>query len=98
MLDYSQWSSINITIDSSYDNNGCAIDDGAIYNLYRFAGFLAVVFAGSRFSVAGLAAAIVPIFADIVDDFGLEALSWIRILAGIFLALFGLLKIGDFIK
>lgn len=62
------------------------------------AGILASVFAGSRFSVSGPAAAMVPVLAAIITEYGIDSLPLIGILAGIFLALFGLLRLGNFIK
>lgn len=71
-----------------------------IYGLYTaaIAGFLAAVFAGSPYSVSGPAAAMVPILAGVINQYGLDALPLIGVIAGVFLILFGLLKIGTFIK
>lgn len=62
------------------------------------AGILASIFAGSRFSVSGPAAAMVPVLAVIIADYGIASLPLIGLLAGIFLTIFGLFKLGSFIK
>lgn len=63
------------------------------------AGIIASIFAGSRYSVSGPAAAMVPILAVIVLDPELGIyLPIIGVLAGIFLTLFGVFKLGNFIK
>ncbi len=71
-----------------------------IWGLYTaaVAGFIAAVFAGSRFSVSGPAAAMVPILAGIIALYGVSALPVIGVMAGIILIAFGLLKLGSFIR
>jgi sulfate permease, SulP family len=71
-----------------------------IWGLYTgaIAGFIAAFFAGSRFSVSGPAAAMVPVLAAIIAVHGVEALPVIGVLSGIILILFGVLKLGTFIK
>jgi SulP family sulfate permease len=71
-----------------------------IWGLYTgaIAGFIAAFFSGSRFSVSGPAAAMVPVLAAVIATYGVEALPVIGVLSGIILVLFGLLKLGTFIK
>lgn len=70
-----------------------------ILGLYTgaIAGFIAALFAGSRFSVSG-PAAMVPILAGIIATHGVEALPLIGVISGFILIIFGLLKLGTFIK
>jgi len=61
------------------------------------AGTLASLFAGSRFSISGPAAAMVPVLAAIVAQFGTQNLVIITLLAAAFLILFGIFGIGKLI-
>ena len=61
------------------------------------AGTLASIFAGSRFSVSGPAAAMVPVLAAIITQFGTDKLIYIGLLAAMFLVIFGLIGIGKLI-
>lgn len=71
-----------------------------IYGLYTagIAGFIAALFAGARFNVSGPAAAMVPILAVTVEKYGIEQLPTIGILAGIFLLLMGIFRLGNLIE
>lgn len=71
-----------------------------IWGLYTaaVAGFFAGFFAGSRYSVSGPAAAIVPILTSIINEFGLEVLPIITFFTGLLLIVFGFLKVGTFVK
>lgn len=62
------------------------------------AGFLAALFSGSPYSVSGPAAAMVPILAAIIKQYGMQQVPYITILAALFLAGFALLGIGKYIK
>jgi sulfate permease, SulP family len=67
-----------------------------VYGLYTaaVAGFIAGAIGGSRFSVSGPAAAMVPILSGIISQYGLPALPTIGFLAGIFLIVMGVSKLG----
>jgi SulP family sulfate permease len=71
-----------------------------IYGLYTaaIAGLTAAFFAGSKYSVTGPAAAMVPVLAGIISQNGLESLPFIGVLSGIILVIFGLTKVGYLIK
>lgn len=81
---------------------GLAIATGVppVWGLYTsvVAGILAALFGGSRFSVSGPAAAMIPILAPIITVYGLAKLPAIGLLAGVLLVIFGLLKLGDLIR
>jgi sulfate permease, SulP family len=70
-----------------------------IVGLYTagIAGTLASVFAGSRFSISGPAAAMVPVLAGIIQQFGTDKLLIITLIAAAFLVLFGLIGVGKLI-
>lgn len=70
-----------------------------IVGLYTaaIAGTLASIFAGSRFSITGPAAAMVPVLAAIISEFGTEKLIIIGLVAAIFLIIFGLIGLGKLI-
>ncbi len=61
------------------------------------AGTLSSVFAGSRFSVSGPAAAMVPVLAAIIAEFGIDKIAYIGLLAALFLVVFGLTGVGKVI-
>lgn len=61
------------------------------------AGFLAALFSGSSYSVSGPAAAMVPILAVIIKQYGMQQLPYITIISALFLAFFALLGIGKYI-
>lgn len=61
------------------------------------AGTLSSVFAGSRFSISGPAAAMVPVLAAIITEFGTDKLIYIGLLAAIFLIIFGIIGVGKLI-
>ncbi len=62
------------------------------------AGFLISFLGGSRVQIGGPTAAFVVIICGIIEEFGLDGLIIATILAGIFLIIFGLLKLGSVIK
>ena len=70
-----------------------------IVGLYTagIAGTLASIFAGSRFSITGPAAAMVPVLAAIIQQFGADKLLVITLIAAAFLVLFGLIGVGKLI-
>lgn len=70
-----------------------------IVGLYTagIAGTLASLFAGSRFSITGPAAAMVPILAAIIQQFGTDKLLTITLIAAAFLIVFGLVGVGKII-
>src|SRR5437773_11863726 len=59
------------------------------------AGFLIAAFGGSKVQIGGPTGAFVPILAGVVAHFGYEGLALATILAGILLALMGVLKLGS---
>lgn len=71
-----------------------------VYGLYTaaIAGITASVLGGSRFSVSGPAAAMVPILAAIVNEHGVKALPAIGLFAGIFLIIMGIGKLGKLVQ
>lgn len=62
------------------------------------AGFLISLFSGSRFQVGGPTGAFVIIIAGVVAAHGMAGLVMCTLLAGLFLILFGLCKMGALIK
>ena len=62
------------------------------------AGFCVSVFGGTRVQIAGPTGAFVILLSRIVQDHGFEGLQLATLLAGIFLVLMGLLKLGAMIK
>lgn len=70
-----------------------------IVGLYTaaIAGTLASIFAGSRFSISGPAAAMVPVLAAVISEFGTEKLIYIGLLAAVFLVIFGIVGVGKLI-
>lgn len=62
------------------------------------AGFLISFFGGSRVQIAGPTAAFATIVAGIVAEQGMEGLALATILAGIFLILMGVLRLGSLIR
>lgn len=62
------------------------------------AGLCISLFGGSRVQIGGPTAAFVVIICGIIAEYGLEGLMVATIMAGIFLILFGIFKLGDVIK
>lgn len=62
------------------------------------AGFIISFWGGSRVQIGGPTAAFVVIICGIIDQYGIEGLIVATILAGIFLVIMGVLKLGDIIK
>ncbi len=62
------------------------------------AGFIVSLLGGSRVQIAGPTGAFVVIIFGILQKYGYEGLVISTILAGIFLIIFGLLKLGDLLK
>ena len=62
------------------------------------AGFFVSLLGGSRVQIGGPTGAFVVIVYGIVDKYGLEGLIISTLMAGIMLILFGLFRIGNFIK
>ncbi len=62
------------------------------------AGFLISFLGGSRVQIGGPTAAFVVIICGIIEEHGFDGLVIATILAGIFLIIFGLLKLGSLIK
>ncbi|MEE1239309.1 MAG: SulP family inorganic anion transporter, partial [Acutalibacteraceae bacterium] len=63
-----------------------------------FAGFTVSLFGGSRVQIAGPTAAFATVVAGIVATEGMDGLIIATILAGIFLILMGIFKLGSLIK
>ena len=61
-------------------------------------GFLISCFGGSRFQIGGPAAAFTVIVATTIARHGLEGMFLATLMAGVFLALIGLLRLGSYIK
>lgn len=62
------------------------------------AGFLISFLGGSRVQIGGPTAAFVVIICEIIEQFGIDGLIIATIMAGCFLILFGIFKLGDVIK
>ncbi|HHT77100.1 MAG TPA: sulfate permease [Clostridiaceae bacterium] len=62
------------------------------------AGFLASVFGGSRVLISGPSASFMVIVFGVVNSHGLEGMFIVTVMAGLFLVLFGLLRLGNVIK
>ena len=62
------------------------------------AGFLISLLGGSRVQIGGSTGAFIVIVYGIVEQYGIDGLIISTILAGIFLILFGLLKLGTLLK
>lgn len=79
---------------------GVASGLGAAAGLYSavVAGFLAAVFGGSRFQISGPTGGMVAVLALVVARYGPEKALLAGLMAGIFQAVFGLIKLGKLIK
>lgn len=62
------------------------------------AGFIVPLLGGSKTQITGPTAAFVVIVAPIVADLGMRGIIWCQIIAGIFLVLMGLSRIGKYIQ
>ncbi len=62
------------------------------------AGFIISFWGGSRVQIGGPTAAFVVIICGIIDQYGIEGLIVATIMAGIFLIIMGVFKLGDIIK
>jgi len=62
------------------------------------AGFLISFLGGSRVQIGGPTGAFVVIISGIVQKYGLEGLFYANLIAGVFLVLFGVFKIGRLLK
>lgn len=62
------------------------------------AGFLISLLGGSRVQIGGPTAAFVVIICGIIQQYGIDGLIIATLMAGVFLILFGLFKLGDVIK
>lgn len=62
------------------------------------AGFLISFLGGSRVQIGGPTAAFVVIICGIIEQYGIDGLIIATLMAGAFLILFGILKLGDVIK
>jgi len=62
------------------------------------AGFLISLFGGSRVQIGGPTGAFIVIVYGILEKFGIEGLIISTILSGIFLIIFGILKLGSLLK
>lgn len=62
------------------------------------AGFMISLLGGSKFQIGGPTGAFVVIIAGVVGSFGMSGLIMCTLMAGIFLILFGLLRMGALIK
>lgn len=70
------------------------------YGLYTTitAGILISLFGGSRFQIGGPTGAFIPILFAVVNQYGYENLLIAGMLAGVFLVLMGILRLGTLIK
>lgn len=62
------------------------------------AGFLVSLLGGSKVQIGGPTGAFIIIIYGIIQQYGMEGLTIATIMAGVFLVLFGLLKLGTIIK
>jgi SulP family sulfate permease len=61
-------------------------------------GLIISLFGGSKFQIGGAAGAFIVLIASIIDRHGYEGLVTATFMAGLLIAIFGLLKLGRFIK
>lgn len=62
------------------------------------AGFMISMFGGSKFQIGGPTGAFVVLIASVVGSFGVSGLVLCTLLAGLFLVLFGIFRMGSLIK
>ncbi len=62
------------------------------------AGFVISAFGGSRVQIGGPTGAFIVIVAGIIDQYGMQGLTIATLMAGVFLILLGILKLGTIIK
>ncbi len=62
------------------------------------AGFIVSAFGGTKFQIAGPTGAFVVLIYSIVQNYGLSGLMTATIISGILLVMFGIFKLGNFIK
>ncbi|MBR5655307.1 MAG: sulfate permease [Prevotella sp.] len=62
------------------------------------AGFVISAFGGSRVQIGGPTGAFIVIVAGIIDQYGMQGLTVATLMAGVFLILLGMLKLGTIIK
>ena len=62
------------------------------------AGFIVSVFGGSKVQIGGPTGAFIIIIYGIIQKFGMSGLTIATLMAGVFLILFGLLRLGTIIK
>lgn len=62
------------------------------------AGFIVSVFGGSRVQIGGRTGAFIIIIYGIIQQYGMQGLTIATIMAGVFLVLFGVLRLGTIIK
>lgn len=62
------------------------------------AGFIISVFGGSRVQIGGPTGAFIIIIYGIIQQYGMQGLTIATLMAGVFLILFGLLRLGTIIK
>lgn len=62
------------------------------------AGFIISVFGGSKVQIGGPTGAFIIIIYGIIQQFGMQGLTIATLMAGVFLILFGLLRLGTIIK
>ncbi|MBQ5583045.1 MAG: sodium-independent anion transporter, partial [Bacteroidales bacterium] len=62
------------------------------------AGFIISAFGGSRVQIGGPTGAFIIIVYDIVQNYGMQGLVIATLLAGVFMILLGVLKLGTIIK
>src|SRR5574344_2886788 len=62
------------------------------------AGFMVSVFGGSRVQIGGPTGAFIIIIYGIIQQYGIQGLTIATLMAGVFLILFGVLRLGTIIK
>jgi SulP family sulfate permease len=74
--------------------------EGALVGLYGaiFSGFFAALFGGTKGQVTGPTGPITVVATGVIAKYGLDASFIVFILAGCFQILFGIIKIGSYIK
>jgi SulP family sulfate permease len=76
--------------------SGVAPEKGIITAIV--AGFIVSVFGGSKVQIGGPTGAFIIIIYGIIQQYGMEGLTIATLMAGVFLVLFGLLRLGTIIK
>ena len=62
------------------------------------AGFIAAIFGGSKYQVSGPTGAMTVVLLPIIDSYGVEAIPFLGLLAGLIVIIFSALRLGNIIN